>query len=154
MSIRRSLATVAVCVGVLAAAAPASAQQSTTTVPFSAAGAFGYTSVIRVDTANTISEKATGQTLVNDNVTEDNISVECISTATPALAVDVDRCFLKGKHDLRTYEVPSPGALPGPVNARFHAVLTVPKQPYWVCMRTEAFFQSGTNYWITPITCY
>ncbi len=151
----RKFAIAAVSVGVLGAAGTASA--ATTTLPMPNTGAlFGVTSITTPDggglgsTARSLTQVATGQN-VGGTLSSTNIALECAAAAVPAVATNIQACYLLGANGVR-YHVATSGAKPGPSDAAAGGVLSVPLQSYKACIDTQALYQDGT-YLDAPLRC-
>lgn len=150
-----AIAAISVGVGVFGAAGTASAATTTHALP-NAGALFGVTSVTTPDggglgsTGRTLTQVATGQN-VGGTLSATNIALECAAVATPAVATNIQSCFLLGANGLR-YHVATSGAKPGPGDAAAGGVLSVPLQSYKACIDTQALYQDGT-YLDAPLRC-
>ena len=73
-----------------------------------------------------------------------HLAFECYANASPlALGVVFGDCYLEGRNGTR-YQAADPGATSGPITATGHAVPGIVDQQHRVCVRTGAYFQSGT----------
>lgn len=150
-----ALAAITVGAGVLGAAGTASA--ATATYPMPNVGAlFGVTSVTTPDnprpaeTGRSLTQVATGQN-VGGTLSSTNILVECAAVAVPAVATNIQACYLLGADGLR-YHVSTSGAKPGPGDAAAGGVVSVPLQSYKACIDAQALYQDGT-YLDAPLRC-
>ena len=143
MDIRRILgvAGAVAASGVLVAAVPAVAQETTWSVSHTADDGEG----------RTLTESAHGQILASDEATL-TIALGCTAVAPDGIATSVTGCFLEAADGTRYGDEGSPGSLPGPADARVTAVTDVPRQPYRVCVSSLTFLRNNTQLF-APLVC-
>ena len=91
---------------------------------------------------HTLVQTATGH-IVRAEPTRKLIAVTCTATALPdGIATGVAECYLLGL-DGRRFHAGDNRSNPGPIDVA-SAALTVPRQPYRLCVRSNAQFAGGS----------
>ena len=117
MTLRKTIAALAVTAGALAAAAPASASLTVT---------------------------ATGQNIGNPTGTSTVLmNIEC--AAAGGAVTEIEACWLEGLFNGQRFNAPVTGLKPGPVDAAAFT-FTVPIQPYKACVRASGMAIDTGNF--------
>lgn len=160
MGVRHGVIRAVVGIGVLPAAAPASAKTTVVHLP-NTSTMFGVSSITTADDQSdplyrgvTVTQVARGENLGNPlSSSQTNMGIQCGAVATGAAAVGIVRCYLKGRFTAEVHHAMSTGAKPGVADALADVKTGVTSQPYQVCVQTRVLLRDGSTPYLTPEVC-